>query len=240
MKLPTSHVQILCLLFALLVHSAVAANAAQPPNIVLIISDDHAWTDYSFMGHPQIETPHLDRLARQSAVFTRGYVPTALCRPALATLITGKYAHQHKITGNDPALLPGMTGPGRSEEPREYRQLREKLISQIEQHPTLPRLLGDKGYISHQSGKWWEGSYRRGGFTHGMTRGFPQPGGRHGDDGLKIGREGMQPVTDFIDQAVADSKPFLPGTLLSFHTHRTTRRRICSRSTKPRGSSPIM
>jgi arylsulfatase A-like enzyme len=41
-----------------------------------------------------------------------------------------------------------------------------------------------------------------------MTRGFPNPGGRHGDDGLKIGREGMEPVFDFIDRSVAAEKPF--------------------------------
>jgi hypothetical protein len=65
---------------------ALAGAADTPrPNIILIISDDHAWTDYGFMGHPQIETPHLDKLAARSAVFSRGYVPTALCRPALAT-----------------------------------------------------------------------------------------------------------------------------------------------------------
>ncbi|MDP6502079.1 MAG: sulfatase-like hydrolase/transferase, partial [Planctomycetota bacterium] len=39
---------------------------ATKPNIVVIISDDQAWTDYGFMGHPTIKTPHLDRLARRS------------------------------------------------------------------------------------------------------------------------------------------------------------------------------
>ncbi len=184
-------------------------ESAAAPNIVFIISDDQAWTDYSFMGHPHIETPHLDRLAEQSATFTRAYVPTALCRPALATLITGKYAHQHKISGNDPALLPQMQGRGpRQPEPPAYKELREKLISHIDRQPLVPKLLAEKGYISHQSGKWWEGNYSRGGFTEGMTRGFPQPGGRHGDDGLKIGRQGMEPVLDFIDSAVEQEKPF--------------------------------
>jgi arylsulfatase A-like enzyme len=69
----------------------------------MIVSDDQAWTDYGFMGHAAIETPNLDRLASNSVVFRRGYVPTALCRPSLMTLITGHYAHQHGVTGNDPS-----------------------------------------------------------------------------------------------------------------------------------------
>lgn len=197
-------------LLVLLVFSLGVSRADTPLNIVYIISDDHAWSDYGFTGHPQIETPNLDRLAARSAAFTRGYVPTALCRPALATLATGLYAHQHRISGNDPALLPGMTQAGgpNLKDPAEYQNLRAQLIAQIDRHPTLPQLLGKKGYLSHQSGKWWEGGYARGGFTHGMTRGFPLPGGRHGDDGLEIGRQGMGPVTAFIDQATAAKKPF--------------------------------
>lgn len=200
---------LLPLAICLLTSQGALAADATPPNIVFIISDDHAWTDYGFMGHAQIETPNLDRLAGRSAVFTRGYVPTALCRPALATLATGLYAHQHKTTGNDPALLPSMAVAGRrGSQPEAYRELREKLISHIDRYPTLARLLAAKGYRSHQSGKWWEGNHRRGGFTHGMTRGFPEPGGRHGDDGLKIGREGMAPVFEFIDDSIAEKKPF--------------------------------
>jgi arylsulfatase A-like enzyme len=190
---------------ALLLLALSLTLRAAPPNIVLIISDDHAWTDYGFMGHPKIETPNLDKLASRSALFPRGYVPTALCRPALASFANGLYAHQHKITGNDPAAL----GKGKGQESPDYRALREKLIGNFYQHPPLPRMLAEKGYLSHQSGKWWEGAPRRAGFTHGMTRGFPEPGGRHGDDGLKIGREGMAPVFDFIDHASAEKKPFL-------------------------------
>lgn len=199
------------LLVLLLSLSGFGALCAETrPNIVFIISDDHAWTDYGFMGHPQIETPHFDRLAARSALFERGYVPTALCRPALATLANGMYTHQHRISGNDPTRLPGMSRSGGKGEviPDEYRALQAKLIAQIDRYPTIARLLTQSGYLSHQSGKWWEGNYRRGGFTHGMTRGFPEPGGRHGDDGLKIGREGLAPVTDFIDYAVAEKKPF--------------------------------
>ncbi len=175
---------------------------AAPPNIVMIISDDQAWTDYGFMGHPQIRTPHLDRLAAASVVFKRGYVPTALCRPSLMSMITGRYAHQHGVTGNDPS-------PKYAKENSELAaSQRAELIANIDRFETVPELLAKRGYVSHQSGKWWEGNYRRGGFTEGMTRGFPERGGRHGDDGLTIGRQGMQPVTEFIDRAVADEKPF--------------------------------
>ena len=57
-------------------------------------------------------------------------------------------------------------------------------IASIEKNKLLPQLLGESGYISLQTGKWWEGHYSRGGFTSGMTHGIPERGGRHGDQGL--------------------------------------------------------
>ena len=51
-----------------------------------------------------------------------------------------------------------------------------------------------------QTGKWWEGNFKEGGFTHGMTHGDPSRRGRHGDEGLTIGRQGLQPIYDFVDQ----------------------------------------
>ena len=180
------------------------AAETKPPNVVLILSDDHSYTDYSFMGHPHIETPHLDQLASESAVFKRGYVPTALCRPALMTLATGLYSHQNRITGNDPAETP----ENKAHAEKASKSARELLISNIDRIGTVAKWIGEKGYVSHQSGKWWEGSYQRGGFTEGMTRGYPDKGGRHGDDGLKIGRQGMEPIFDFIDRSVEGEKPF--------------------------------
>ncbi len=187
----------------LLSHGAAsAADTSAPPNIVLIISDDQAWTDYGFMGHPDIKTPNLDRLASESAVFRRGYVPTALCRPSLVTLLTGHYASTHGVTGNDPS--PKYAEPNSPQ----YNRQRAQLISYLDRFDTVPKILGREGYLSHQSGKLWEGSFQNCGFTHGMTRGFPQPGGRHGDDGLAIGRQGMQPIRTFIDDATNQNKPF--------------------------------
>lgn len=178
----------------------VARVEAKPPNIVMIISDDQRWTDFGFMGHPVIQTPRLDELASQSLVYPRGYVPSSLCRPSLATLVTGLYAHQHKITGNEPPIPPG------GKNTTVYRQQRHEMIAYIDRVPLLAKTLGEIGYVSHQSGKWWEGHYSRGGFTDGMTHGFPNPGGRHGDAGLKIGRDGMQPIIDFVGSS--DCKPF--------------------------------
>lgn len=163
------------------------------PNIVLLLSDDQAWTDYGFMGHEIIETPNLDKLASQSVVFKRGYVPTPICRPSLMTLATGLYPHQHKITGNDP--LGGYNKPTKFP--------REELLTSIDKNESIAEILAQNGYLSHQSGKWWEGDYKRGGFTHGMTE-----GSRHGDKGLVIGRKGMDPVFNFMDHAVSEDKPF--------------------------------
>ena len=186
----------------LLLALAAAACAAPSPNIVLIISDDQAWTDYGFMGHPDIQTPHIDKLSEEGVLFKRGYVPTSLCRPSLMTLATGHYAHQHGVTGNDPSPKYADRNSAL------YRRRRAELIAKIDRFETLPELLAERGYLSHQSGKWWQGSYERGGFTHGMTRGFPQPGGRHGDDGLQIGRKGIEHIRKFVDMAVSQDKPF--------------------------------
>ncbi|MBW8016672.1 MAG: sulfatase [Planctomycetes bacterium] len=189
---------IMILIFVTLPVSGFAESQARTnrdkPNVLLIISDDQAWTDYSMFGHEQVKTPHIDKLAQSGVLFRRGYVPTALCRPSLMSLATGQYAHVNGITGNDPQ--------------GNKRKDKAELISFIQNFETLPTLLKEQGYVSHQSGKWWEGNFKNGGFTHGMTQGFPNPGGRHGDKGLSIGRTGLKPCTDFIDMAVKDNKPF--------------------------------
>ena len=59
--------------------SLLQAEKNSSPNIVFLLSDDQSYTDYSFMGHDIIKTPYLDKLAKQSVVFKRGYVPIALC-----------------------------------------------------------------------------------------------------------------------------------------------------------------
>jgi uncharacterized sulfatase len=179
-----------------------SAAAAERTNIVLIISDDQAWTDYGFMKHPLAKTPNIDRLASEGLCFPRGYVPTSVCCPSLATIITGKMPHVHKITGNDPAA-PADMARGKFYQSPAFKNGREVMNANLAKHPLLPGVLGEKGYLSLQTGKWWQGHFSNGGFTHGMTK-----GGRHGDDGLTIGRKDMKPISDFIDEARKQEKPF--------------------------------
>jgi uncharacterized sulfatase len=163
---------------------------ADSPNVLLIIGDDQGWTDYGFMGHEHVRTPHLDRLAREGLTFTRGYVPSSLCCPSLASILTGLYPHQHGVTSNDPPA--GVD--------------RREMLRSIRDCPMLPRLLAERRYRSFQTGKWWLGSFADGGFTSGMTHGNVGQGGRHGDDGLSIGRQGVEPIKEFIRSC--EGEPF--------------------------------
>ncbi len=186
------------LLFTFL--SALHAADTSKPNIVFIISDDQGAGDYGFMGHPHIRTPHIDKLAAQSLAFPRGFVPSSVCCPSLASIVTGLYPHQHKVTANDPPLpQAGKLKGGRGS----TAELAAQWDAMLDQVPTLPRLLAGAGYLSFQTGKWWQGDFSHGGFTHGMTQ-----GGRHGDKGLTIGRQGLQPIYDFIAESRRQQKPF--------------------------------
>ncbi|MEO0452927.1 MAG: sulfatase-like hydrolase/transferase [Verrucomicrobiota bacterium] len=174
---------------------AASIAHAERPNIVFILSDDQAWTDYGFMGHPDIKTPHLDKLAEESLLFRRGYVAAPVCRPSLASMVTGLYPFDNYITGNDVSADKKK----REEQDKPLREL-------YYQNPGFIQALTDSGYLAHQSGKWWEGSYQDGGFTHGMK---DNPAARHGNKkSLEIGRKGLKPVTDFIDMALEKEKPF--------------------------------
>lgn len=187
-----SRLFVCCVLFLIGELVTLTSAAERPPNVLMIVSDDQAWSDYGFMEHPLIHTPNLDRLAADSRLYTHGYVPTSLCRPSLMTMITGLYPHQHRVVGNDP---PKGTD-------------RIAMLKHVRRLPTLPKLLAARGYLCLQTGKWWEGNFREGGFTDGMTHGDRQRGGRHGDEGLDIGRKGLQPIYDFVHSCGEKEKPF--------------------------------
>ena len=75
-----------------------------PPNVVLIVSDDAGWADFGFQGNETIRTPRLDSIAAEGVRFAQGYVTAAVCSPSRAGLLTGRYqqrfGHQHNFAGN--------------------------------------------------------------------------------------------------------------------------------------------
>lgn len=102
------------------------------PNIVLVIADDVSYDNFGFMGNKAARTPTLDQLAQQGTVFTTAYVPTAFCRPSLATLLTGQWPHQTRLHANNGVpVLPKGTA-------------------------TLATRLQQNGYITFSGGKFWE------------------------------------------------------------------------------------
>ncbi|MEM1228252.1 MAG: sulfatase [Planctomycetota bacterium] len=185
------------------------AENESPMNVVVILSDDQAWSDYSFMGHPHIETPHLDQLARESLTFTRGYSPVSLCRPSLATIISGLYPHQHGIVGNDPPWEGMETGERRPPHNQpDYVVQRTAYLRHVDAMKSMPQLLAARGYRSLQTGKWWEGAPSRAGFTDAMSHGDFTRDGRHGDRGLTIGRQGLDTIDSFFAETTKRSEPF--------------------------------
>lgn len=171
----------------LLIGAACAAAQETPPNIVLVISDDHGYRDYGFMGSPIVRTPNLDRLAAEGVVFRRGFTSSSVCQPSHLTLLTGLHPEQVRAQ---------MVRLGHSRW-RGNTWAATRLA-------TLPRLLGGRGYVSFQGGKYWGRDYRPAGFTHGTTVSGLSSGERvltraSGGTGLALGRETMQPLWDFLD-----------------------------------------
>ena len=186
------------LITALLLASIAALRAAEPPNVILILSDDQGFTDYGFMGHKVVQTPNLDRMAAQSLLYTRGYV-MPVCSPSLACLLTGKLPHAHGITGNDLSKSAAVSAKQAGQAGRS--PLSQKLLSNS---LILPKALSTAGYVTFQTGKLWNVTATEVGFTEGMTNAE----GRHGGAGLDIGRKTMTPIFDFIEKTQTGKKPF--------------------------------
>ncbi|MBN1782071.1 sulfatase [bacterium] len=78
-------------------------------NIILILADDHRYDFMGFMGKPAfLETPALDRMARQGAHITNATVTTSLCSPSRASILTGLYSHRHGVVDNQAPLPEGL------------------------------------------------------------------------------------------------------------------------------------
>jgi N-acetylglucosamine-6-sulfatase len=80
------------------------AQEARPseaqPNMVVVLVDDLRWDEFGVSGHPYAETPHIDRLAAEGALFTNAFHAVPLCSPNRASLLTGQYPSRHGIIDN--------------------------------------------------------------------------------------------------------------------------------------------
>jgi arylsulfatase A-like enzyme len=110
-----------------------AARGAEPkrPNILFIFSDDHAWQAVSAYGEARqlLQTPHIDRLAREGMRFNRCVVPNSICGPSRATVLTGLYSHKNGFYNNSGSRFDGS-------------------------QTTFPKLLQAAGYQTAIFGKW--------------------------------------------------------------------------------------
>ena len=105
----------------------------QPPNLILIIADDMAWDDCGACGHPNIQTPNIDKLAKEGMMFHQAFLTTSSCSPSRTSIITGTYPHQ-----------------------TDAEQLHWPLPAD---KTTFVEKLKEAGYWTAQAGKWHLGDY---------------------------------------------------------------------------------
>ncbi len=84
-----------------------ASYAQQRPNIIVIISDDHAYQAISAYGAKQVRTPNIDRIAREGVLFNKAYVTNSICGPSRAVFLTGKYSHKNGFKDNEHSRFNG-------------------------------------------------------------------------------------------------------------------------------------
>jgi N-acetylglucosamine-6-sulfatase len=87
---------------------SAARSGSKPRNVVFILSDDHRYDAMGFLkGQEWLETPQMDRMAREGRHFPNAFVTTALCSPSRASILTGQYAHRHRIIDNNTPIPKG-------------------------------------------------------------------------------------------------------------------------------------
>lgn len=215
--------------FALSMAAGAASAADRPPNIVLLIGDDHGYPYFGFMGDRNVVTPNMDALAAGGYTFGAAHVTAPYCRPSLRSMITGLHPAQYVLRENDiVARRRAENARYAALDDRGKRQwdVRAKAAA-MREFDTLPSLLAKAGYVSWQGGKWWENGYENGGFAEGMSAGwdfslFGEDGFFHemmGGEGNELVRETMAPLYDFIDRRKDEPMfiwfaPMLPHTPL--------------------------
>ena len=92
--------QLMCLVLLMNLFSvSVVPAESNKPNFIVIFTDDQGYQDVGCFGSPDIETPNLDRMAKESIRFTDFYAAQAVCSASRAALLTGCYPNQIGIRG---------------------------------------------------------------------------------------------------------------------------------------------
>ena len=91
----TKYAAIISSLVLALISSSVKANTSQA-NVLLILTDNQAYNELSFKGHPVVKTPHIDKFSKEGIDFTNFHAP-AYCSPSRAALITGRHPLRNVI-----------------------------------------------------------------------------------------------------------------------------------------------
>lgn len=142
--------------------SGETSEAADRPNVILILADDLALGDLARRNGGISRTPNLDRLAAESVRFTQAYSASCVCAPARAALLTGRYPHRTGVVTLNMNRFPELT--------------RLKL-----DETTIADVLGSNGYVTGLIGKWHCG---HGDDYHPLKRGFQEFEGFSGSQDL--------------------------------------------------------
>ena len=160
----------------------------QPPNIIFIMTDDHAYQALSAYDDRLISTPNLDELAEEGMRFDQSFVTNSISAPSRATLLTGQYSHKNGVIDNMKSFDTSLV--------------------------TFPRLLQDAGYQTAMIGKWHLKTEPQG-FDYWKV--LPGQGSYYNPDFIEMGENVKDTgyvtdlitndVIDWIDQA-NDDQPF--------------------------------
>lgn len=148
---------VLVLLFSVAAMGGTA-QAQSPPNVVILFTDDLGYGDIGPFGHPTIDTPHLNRMAREGMTLTQFYAAASVCTPSRAGLLTGRLPIRSGLAGDRRVFFPDSKGGLPDEE------------------VTIAEALKDEGYATAAIGKWHLGHLREHLPTeHGFDRYYGVP-----------------------------------------------------------------